>query len=83
MKLIRFSVCMVVFPIATFYVAFYGLFKGDLEQIAWAGILAVLATNIVIAAYVIMAWQEEEEEGNTTKKNAGQTSDSIDIKKES
>ncbi len=53
---------MVVIPIATFYISYYGLFNGDLDKIMWAGLLAVVATNCVIAAYVMMAWKEDEDE---------------------
>lgn len=31
-------------------------------MLGWSGILAVVAANIVIAAYVVMAWREDQEE---------------------
>jgi vacuolar ATPase assembly integral membrane protein VMA21 len=57
-----YSALMVCFPISTFYFSFYVLFKANMDMIGWSGILAVFAANIVIGAYVLMAWREDEEE---------------------
>lgn len=51
---------MLGFPISTFYFSFYVLFKADQAMLGWSGLLAVVAANIVIAAYVLMAWQEDQ-----------------------
>jgi len=51
---------MLLIPLATFYVSYYVLFKQNQEMLAWSGILAVIATNCVIVAYVMMAWGEDD-----------------------
>jgi hypothetical protein len=68
-KLIRYTWYMILIPVGTFYISFYGLFKGDLDKIMWSGLMAVIATNCVIAAYVLMAWKEDEEEQKQNAKN--------------
>jgi hypothetical protein len=62
MKLIKYSFGMLAFPLATFYFSFYFIFKGDPEMLGWSGVLAIVATNIVIVAYVLMAWNEDAED---------------------
>lgn len=60
MKLLRYTVYMIAFPVGTFYGSYYFLFNKQESGLAWSGILAVIATNIVIASYVLMAWNEDE-----------------------
>lgn len=31
-------------------------------MLGWSGLLAVLAANIVVVSYVVMAWREDEDE---------------------
>lgn len=59
---------MAFFPLATFYFSFYVLFKKNVDMLAWSGVLAIIATNIVIAAYVVMAWKEDQEDQAEMKK---------------
>ena len=40
-------------------------------MLAWSGVLAVIATNLVIAAYVVMAWNEEDNDDKDKDKEAG------------
>lgn len=61
-KLLAYSGLMVGFPISTFYFSYYVLFKGNQDMLGWSGLLAVLAANMVIVAYVIMAWREDEQD---------------------
>mmetsp|Transcript_23577 Transcript_23577/g.40057 ORF Transcript_23577/g.40057 Transcript_23577/m.40057 type:complete len:90 (+) Transcript_23577:159-428(+) len=61
LKLIRYSLWMVLFPLATFYFMFYIMFDGDRDMVGWCGIAAVVVANIVIADYVRMAWTEEDD----------------------
>lgn len=53
---------MVLFPLGTFYFLFYVYFKQDKDMLGWCGMAAVLAANLVIAAYVRMAWMEDRDE---------------------
>ncbi len=60
LKLLRYSLLMVLIPLATFYFLFYLVFKQDKDKLGWCGIAAVLAVNIVIFTYVRMAWNEDK-----------------------
>mmetsp|Transcript_31703 Transcript_31703/g.53490 ORF Transcript_31703/g.53490 Transcript_31703/m.53490 type:complete len:135 (+) Transcript_31703:223-627(+) len=62
MKLLRYSVMMILGPILTFYFTYYVIFQQNKEMLAWCGILAVIVANAVVVAYVIMAYSEEDEE---------------------
>lgn len=53
---------MFLFPIGTFYFSFYVIFEGNQDMLGWSGLLAVMAANIVVVAYVIMAWNEDANE---------------------
>lgn len=60
MKLLQYSLLMFVAPIGTYYATLHGFFKGDVQMVGWSGIAAVVVANLVIAAYVIMAWNETD-----------------------
>jgi len=62
LKLIRYSLFMLLAPLATFYFFFYLVFKQDKDMLGWSGISAVVAANLVIASYVVMAFSEKDEE---------------------
>ncbi len=51
---------MVLFPLSTFYVFQFVLFKGNKDMLIWSGFAAVFAVNIVIYSYVWMAWHEDK-----------------------
>jgi hypothetical protein len=51
---------MVALPLGTFYGSFYYMYNGDQDKIMFSGLFAVIAVNIVIVAYVIMAWSEDD-----------------------
>jgi hypothetical protein len=70
LKLIRYSMYMILFPLATFYISFYIYFEQNPEMLGWSGIFAVVAANVVIAAYVIMAWNEDEDDKNEARAKA-------------
>ncbi len=57
---------MLLIPLATFYFSYIILFKQNPDMLGWSGLLAVIATNCVIAAYVIMAWNEEDGDDKTS-----------------
>lgn len=62
MKLLQYSLLMFVAPIGTYYATLHGFFKGDVQMVGWSGIAAVVVANLVIAAYVVMAWNETDPE---------------------
>jgi hypothetical protein len=62
LKLIKYSLWMILFPLGTFYFLFYIVFKRNKDMLGWCGIAAVIAANIVIYAYVRMAWYEDRED---------------------
>lgn len=68
LKLVRYSLLMVLAPLASFYFSFYVVFNQDKSKLMWCGIIAVIATNLVIASYVIMAWNEKDEESGAETK---------------
>lgn len=39
-------------------------------MLGWSGILAVIAANLVIASYVIMAWNEDDLEAKKENQTA-------------
>ncbi len=58
LKLIRYSLLMVLAPLAAFYFSYYIFFNQDKTKLMWCGFFAVFVVNLVIASYVIMAWNE-------------------------
>ena len=62
LKLVKYSLLMLIAPLATFYFFFVVVFKSNHSMLGWAGMAAVVATNLVIAAYVVMAFTENDEE---------------------
>ena len=53
---------MVLFPLSTFYFFQSVVFRNDKSKMAYSGLAAVVAVNIVIYSYVAMAWAENKEE---------------------
>ena len=60
---------MFVIPIGVFYSSFYLIFNGNNDKLGYCGILAIIAVNCVIAAYVRMAWFEDRPD--STSKQIG------------
>ena len=58
---IHYNILFYQFPLATFYFLFYVVFKKNKDMLGWCGIAAVIAANIVIYAYVRMAWYEDKD----------------------
>eukprot|EP00158_Paraphelidium_tribonemae_P005094 Partr_v1_DN27157_c1_g1_i2_m16082 putative Required for the assembly of the V0 complex of the vacuolar ATPase (V-ATPase) in the endoplasmic reticulum (By similarity) len=56
-KLIGFSVLMIVGPIGSYFFTLNRLFDGNPT---YAAIFAVVVTNCIIAAYVVVAWLEDD-----------------------
>ena len=61
---------MVLIPLGTFYFSFYVIFQKNQAMLGVCGILAVIAANLVIAAYVVMAWNEDDAEMKRENQNA-------------
>lgn len=61
LKLIRYSMLLVLVPLGTFYIMFYVVCNKDKDLLGWCGIAAVIATNLVLLSYVVMAWNEKRE----------------------
>jgi VMA21-like domain len=53
---------MLLLPLSTFYFLFYIVFEKNNDMLGWCGIAAVIAANLVIASYVMMAWAEDKQE---------------------
>ena len=77
MKLIRYSAWMAVLPLATFYFLYYVVFDQNKDMLGWCGIAAVVAANIVIVAYVLMAWEEDRQDIKDRHDNAAEASGKI------
>lgn len=67
LKLLRYSLLMILFPLSTFYFLFFVIFKQNKDMLGWCGMAAVFAANIVIATYVRMAWMEDRNEKSNRK----------------
>jgi hypothetical protein len=61
MKLIYFSLLMVLLPLGTYYFLLHIVFQGNKHMVGWCGVAAVFVVNIIIVAYVITAWSEPDE----------------------
>jgi hypothetical protein len=53
---------MIVIPVMAFYASYVFIFDWKEEGLAWSGFIAVAATNLVVAAYVVVAWNEDQED---------------------
>lgn len=84
-KLLFFTVLMVVIPVMAFYAAYIFLFDWKEEGLAWSGFIAVAATNLVVVAYVAMAWNEDQEDMKSrsiSNEKAATASNTLTQKKE-
>ncbi|KAF1944078.1 hypothetical protein EJ02DRAFT_399061 [Clathrospora elynae] len=58
-KLMSFTFAMITLPISTYFFAVAFVFKGNAT---YAGALAALMANVVLMAYVVMAFKDDQEE---------------------
>ncbi|OAL55794.1 hypothetical protein IQ07DRAFT_583234 [Pyrenochaeta sp. DS3sAY3a] len=58
-KLMSFTFAMITLPIGTYFFSVHFVFKGNAT---WAGALAALMANVVLIAYVVMAFKDDQEE---------------------
>ena len=58
MKLLMYSLLMISLPIGTYFFLLHIVFGSNKNMAGWSGIGAVFMVNMVIVAYVVMAWTE-------------------------
>ncbi|KAI0137061.1 VMA21-like domain-containing protein [Xylariales sp. AK1849] len=58
-KLLAFTLAMVVVPIGSYFATVHTLFKGNST---YAGALAAIMANVVLIGYVIVAYTEDQSE---------------------
>jgi len=64
LKLILFSLLLMLFPLLVFSITYFGVFAASPERVAWSGVSSVVALNLVIMGYVVMAWNEGTGDGD-------------------
>ncbi|MCJ1455086.1 vacuolar ATPase assembly integral membrane protein vma21 [Mycoblastus sanguinarius] len=63
-KLLGFTVAMIVGPIGTYFLTLNTIFRGSST---WAGATAAFMANMVLIAYVIVAFKDDESEKQATE----------------
>ncbi|KAF3762355.1 hypothetical protein M406DRAFT_263252 [Cryphonectria parasitica EP155] len=67
LKLLGFTLAMIVLPIGSYYATVNTVFKGNST---FAGALAAIMANVVLIAYVVVAMREDQsEQQQETKKD--------------
>lgn len=51
---------MVIIPAMAFYASYVFIYDWREEGLAWSGFIAIASTNLVIVAYVAMAWNDDK-----------------------
>ncbi|KAK8050259.1 Vacuolar ATPase assembly integral membrane protein VMA21 [Apiospora phragmitis] len=64
-KLLAFTLAMIVVPIGSYFATVNTLFKGNST---FAGALAAVMANVVLIAYVVVAYNEDQSDQLDTKK---------------
>ena len=59
LKLIFFSILMVLVPLVVFAIVYFCTNSDHGSALSKSGISAVVAVNVVILLYVVMAWRED------------------------
>ncbi|KAI0593283.1 hypothetical protein F4775DRAFT_578795 [Biscogniauxia sp. FL1348] len=65
LKLLAFTLAMVVIPIGSYFATVHTLFKGNST---YAGALAAVMANVVLLGYVVVAMNEDQTEQLEAKK---------------
>ncbi|EED12335.1 conserved hypothetical protein [Talaromyces stipitatus ATCC 10500] len=68
-KLLAFTFAMICGPLGAYFLSIKTFFSGNSTL---AGALAALTANVVLVAYVIVAWQEDKEDQAKQKEKKGQ-----------
>lgn len=58
-KLLAFTLAMVAAPIGMYFLTVNSIFSGNST---WAGVTAAVTANVVLFAYIFVAWQEDQGE---------------------
>ncbi|BCR91240.1 vacuolar ATPase assembly integral membrane protein vma21 [Aspergillus chevalieri] len=66
-KLLGFTLAMVAAPIGMYFLTVNSIFSGNST---WAGVTAAVAANVVLFAYIFVAWQEDQGERAAEGKKA-------------
>ncbi|CRG88232.1 hypothetical protein PISL3812_05259 [Talaromyces islandicus] len=63
-KLLAFTLAMIVAPIGMYFLSVNTVFKVLMNEgnSSFAGALAALTANVVLVAYIVVAWQEDKED---------------------
>ncbi|KAL1986726.1 hypothetical protein VTN96DRAFT_5931 [Rasamsonia emersonii] len=69
LKLLGFTVAMIVAPIGMYFLTIDTVFKGNST---FAGAGAALTANVVLIAYIVVAWREDQEEEQRRKEKKTQ-----------
>ncbi|KAI1498374.1 VMA21-like domain-containing protein [Biscogniauxia marginata] len=65
LKLLAFTLAMVVIPIGSYFLSVNTIFKGNST---WAGALAAIMANVVLVGYVVVAMNEDQTDQLEAKK---------------
>ncbi|KUL88324.1 hypothetical protein ZTR_04924 [Talaromyces verruculosus] len=68
-KLLAFTFAMICGPLAAYFLSVKTFFAGNSTL---AGALAALIANVVLVAYVVVAWQEDKEDQAKKREKKGQ-----------
>ncbi|RAO72239.1 uncharacterized protein BHQ10_008251 [Talaromyces amestolkiae] len=68
-KLLAFTFAMICGPLAAYFLSVKTFFSGNATL---AGALAALTANVVLIAYVVVAWQEDKEDQAKRREKKGQ-----------
>ncbi|KAL1968283.1 hypothetical protein VTN77DRAFT_2118 [Rasamsonia byssochlamydoides] len=69
LKLLAFTVAMIAAPIGVYFLTVDAVFQGNST---FAGAGAALTANIVLIAYIVVAWREDQEEERRRKEKKAQ-----------
>ncbi|KAK8137916.1 Vacuolar ATPase assembly integral membrane protein VMA21 [Apiospora sp. TS-2023a] len=68
LKLLAFTLAMIVVPIGSYFATVHTVFKGNST---FAGALAAVMANVVLIAYVVVAYNEDMSDLSDPKKKEG------------
>ncbi|KAJ9315260.1 hypothetical protein DTO271D3_4427 [Paecilomyces variotii] len=66
-KLLGFTAAMIVAPIGIYFLTVESIFRGNST---WAAISAAVTANIILVAYIVVAWKDDQGERLAKEKKA-------------